>query len=182
MPDDVLRQDGIGGDDGLDRLWTPYRMAYIRGENKPADDSSTECPFCRIGASSDDESVLVAHRGETAYVVLNLYPYAPGHLMVCPYRHVADYTDLDEAETHEVAALTQTAMRTLRAVSQVQGFNVGMNQGAAAGAGIAAHLHQHVVPRWVGDQNFMPIIGRTKTLPQLLTETRALVSEAWGSA
>jgi ATP adenylyltransferase len=102
--------------------------------------------------------------------------------MVCPYRHVADYTDLDEAETHEIAALTQTAMRTLRAVSRVQGFNVGMNQGAAAGAGIAAHLHQHVVPRWVGDQNFMPIIGRTKTLAQLLTETRTLVAEAWGSA
>jgi ATP adenylyltransferase len=181
MPD-VLHQDGIGEGDGLDRLWTPYRMAYIRGENKPSDDTSAECPFCRIGASHDDEAVLVAHRGETAYVVLNLYPYAPGHLMVCPYRHVADYTDLEEAETREVAALTQTAMRTLRAVSQVQGFNVGMNQGAAAGAGIAAHLHQHVVPRWVGDQNFMPIIGRTKTLPQLLTETRALVAEAWSSA
>jgi ATP adenylyltransferase len=180
--DEVLRQDGIGDDDGLDRLWTPYRMAYIRGENKPTDDSSEECPFCRIGASRDDEAVLVAHRGETAYVVLNLYPYAPGHLMVCPYRHVADYTDLDEAETHEVADLTRTAMRTLRAVSRVQGFNVGMNQGSAAGAGIAAHLHQHVVPRWVGDQNFMPIIGRTKTLAQLLTETRALVAEAWGSA
>jgi ATP adenylyltransferase len=179
--DEVLRQDGIGEDDGLDRLWTPYRMAYIRGENKPIGDSSDECPFCRIGVSQDDEAMLVAHRGETAYVVLNLYPYAPGHLMVCPYRHVADYTDLDEAETHEIAALTQTAMRTLRAVSRVQGFNVGMNQGAAAGAGIAAHLHQHVVPRWVGDQNFMPIIGRTKTLAQLLTETRTLVAEAWGS-
>jgi ATP adenylyltransferase len=157
-------------------------MAYIRGENKPVGDSPEECPFCRIGAGQDDEAMLVAHRGETAYVVLNLYPYAPGHLMVCPYRHVADYTDLDEAETHEIAALTQTAMRTLRAVSRVQGFNVGMNQGAAAGAGIAAHLHQHVVPRWVGDQNFMPIIGRTKTLAQLLTETRTLVAEAWGSA
>jgi ATP adenylyltransferase len=181
VSDEVVHQDGIGEDDELDRLWTPYRMAYIRGENKPADGSSAECPFCRIGANPDDEAVLVAHRGETAYVVLNLYPYAPGHLMVCPYRHVADYTELDEAETHEVAALTQAAMRTLRAVSQVQGFNVGMNQGAAAGAGIAAHLHQHVVPRWVGDQNFMPIIGRTKTLPQLLTETRALVAEAWGS-
>jgi len=182
MPDEVLHQDGIGVTDELDRLWTPYRMAYIRGENKPADDSAGECPFCRIGASTDDESVLVVHRGETAYVVLNLYPYAPGHLMVCPYRHVADYTDLDDAETREVAELTRTAMRTLRSVSHAQGFNIGMNQGAAAGAGIAAHLHQHVVPRWVGDQNFMPIIGRTKTLPQLLTETRALVAGAWGSA
>ena len=173
---DSLHQDGVGEADGLDRLWTPYRMAYVRGENKPADDSSGECPFCRIAAASDDEAVLVVHRGSTAYVVLNLYPYSPGHLMVCPYRHVADYTDLDEAETDEVARLTQSAMRTLRAVSQVQGFNIGMNQGAAGGAGVAAHLHQHVVPRWSGDQNFMPIIGRTKTLPELLTDTRALLA------
>jgi ATP adenylyltransferase len=180
--DEVLRQDGIGDDDGLDRLWTPYRMAYIRGENKPADDSAGECPFCRIGASHDDEAMLVVHRGEAAFVVLNLYPYAAGHLMVCPYRHVADYTDLDDAEVREIAELTRTAMRTVRAVSHAQGFNIGMNQGSAAGAGIAAHLHQHVVPRWVGDQNFMPIIGHTKTLPQLLSETRSLFAEAWGRA
>jgi ATP adenylyltransferase len=179
---DVLRQDGVGEHDELDRLWTPYRIGYIRGENKPADSSAGQCPFCRIGASHDDESVLVVHRGRTAYAVLNLYPYAPGHLMICPYRHVADYTDLDEPETREVAELTQRAMRALRSVSQAQGFNIGMNQGAVAGAGIAAHLHQHVVPRWSGDQNFMPIIGRTKTLPQLLTETRTLLAEAWASA
>jgi ATP adenylyltransferase len=179
--DGELHQDGIGEADQLERLWTPYRMAYIRGENKPSDDSAGECPFCRIAASHDDEAMLVVHRGETAYAVLNLYPYAAGHLMVCPYRHVADYTDLHDEETHEIAALTQTAMRTLRSVSRAQGFNLGMNQGAAAGAGIAAHLHQHVVPRWVGDQNFMPIVGRTKTLPQLLSETRALVAKAWGA-
>jgi ATP adenylyltransferase len=178
-PGEVLHQDGIGVTDELDRLWTPYRMAYIRGENKPEDDSAGECPFCRIGASSDDEAVLVVHRGETAYVVLNLYPYAPGHLMVCPYRHVADYTDLDDAETDEVARLTQAAMRTLRSVSQAQGFNIGMNQGAAAGAGIAAHLHQHVVPRWGGDANFIAVVGQTKVIPQLLSETRALLAGAW---
>ena len=179
MSDEVLHQDGIGVTDELDRLWTPYRMAYIRGESKPADDSAGECPFCRIGASPDDESVLVVHRGEAAYAVLNLYPYAPGHLMVCPYRHVADYTDLDDPETREIAELTKAAMRTLRAVSQAQGFNIGMNQGPVAGAGIAAHLHQHVVPRWLGDQNFMPIIGQTKTLPELLQDTRSLLAEAW---
>jgi ATP adenylyltransferase len=179
--DDVLRQDGIGEHDELDRLWTPYRMAYIRGENKPMDASAGQCPFCRIGASEDDQAALVVHRGRTAYVVLNLYPYAPGHLMICPYRHVADYTDLDDAETAEVAELTQRSMRVLRSVSQAQGFNIGMNQGAVAGAGIAAHLHQHVVPRWSGDQNFMPIIGRTKTLPQLLTDTRTLLAEAWAT-
>ena len=122
---------------------------------------------------------LLVHRGETAYAVLNLYPYSPGHLMVCPYRHVADYTELTEQETDELARLTQTAMRVIRSVSGAHGFNIGMNQGAVAGAGIAAHLHQHVVPRWAGDQNFMPIIGRTKTLPQLMSETRQLLADAW---
>jgi ATP adenylyltransferase len=176
---ELLVQDGVGEPDGLERLWTPHRMAYIQGENKPQDASSGECPFCRIPAL-DDEQSLIVHRGEVSYAVLNLYPYSPGHLMVCPYRHVADYTDLDDAETAEVAALTKTAMRTVREVSGAHGFNLGMNQGAIAGAGIAAHLHQHVVPRWGGDQNFMPIIGRTRTLAQLLTDTRALLAQAWG--
>ena len=114
--------------------------------------------------------------------MLNLYPYSPGHLMVCPYRHVADYTETTDAETAEIADLTRQAIRVLRAVSGAHGFNVGMNQGAVAGAGIAAHLHQHVVPRWRGDQNFMPIIGQTRVLPALLSDTRDLVAEAWDSA
>ncbi|MGN6252468.1 MAG: HIT family protein [Marmoricola sp.] len=173
-----MEQDGVGEPDDLERLWTPYRMAYIRGENKPADASAQECPFCRIPALPDEDGLIV-HRGEAAYVVLNLYPYASGHLMACPYRHVADYTDLDDAETHEIAALTQQAMRVLRSVSGAHGFNLGMNQGAVAGAGIAAHLHQHVVPRWGGDQNFLPIVGRTKALPELLRETRDLLAGAW---
>ncbi|MGN6576808.1 MAG: HIT family protein, partial [Nocardioides sp.] len=135
------RQDGVGVPDELERLWTPHRMAYIRGENKPENtDAGDGCPFCRIPALSDEDSLIV-HRGETAYAVLNLYPYSPGHLMVCPYRHVADYTELDEDETAEIAALTQTAMRTVREVSGAHGFNLGMNQGAVAGAGVAAHLH-----------------------------------------
>jgi ATP adenylyltransferase len=153
-------------------------MAYISGENKPTDGSAQECPFCRIPRLTD-EAGLVVHRGATAYVVLNLYPYSSGHLMVCPYRHVADYPDLTEAETSEVAALTQQAMRVIRTVSGAHGFNIGMNQGSVAGAGIAAHLHQHVVPRWGGDANFMPIIGRTKTLPQLLADTWRLLHDAW---
>jgi ATP adenylyltransferase len=173
-----LHQDGVGDPDGLERLWTPYRMAYIRGENKPADDSAGECPFCRV-PSLDDEEGLVVRRGEVAFALLNLYPYNAGHLMVCPYRHVSDYTELDDAETAEVAALTKQAMATVRAVSGAHGFNVGMNQGVVAGAGIAAHLHQHVVPRWGGDQNFLPVIGHTKALPQLLRDTRALLAEAW---
>lgn len=181
MSDEVLRQDGVGEPDSLERLWTPYRMAYIRGESKPEDPSAEQCPFCRIPQMSD-EAGLVVHRGRLAYVVLNLYPYAPGHVMVCPYRHIAEYVETTEAEAAEMAALTKRAVEVMRAVSAADGFNIGMNQGEAGGAGIAAHLHQHVVPRWVGDQNFMPIIGRTKTLPQLLADTRSLFAQAWAGS
>ena len=174
-----LRQHGVGLPDHLDRLWTPHRMAYIRGESKPADASTGECPFCRVPGQEDPDS-LVVHRGERAFAVLNLYPYAPGHLMVCPYRHIADWTETTEDEVVEIGGLLRTAMHTIRGVSQAKGFNIGMNQGAVAGAGIAAHLHQHVVPRWPGDQNFMPIIGHTKTLPELLSDTRSLLAQAWG--
>ncbi|MEO6512926.1 MAG: HIT domain-containing protein [Nocardioides sp.] len=173
-------QDGVGDPDGLERLWTPYRMAYIRGENKPADASAEECPFCRI-PTLEDAPGLVVRRGESAYVLLNLYPYAAGHVMVCPYRHIADYTEVTDEESDEIAVLTRAAMRTVRAVSHAEGFNIGMNQGSAGGAGIRAHLHQHVVPRWVGDANFMPIIGRTKMLPELLQETRSLLADGWVS-
>ena len=112
-------------------------------------------------------------------MVLNLFQYNPGHLLVCPYRHVADYTDLTSTETAELAALTQRAIAVMRQVSAPAGFNLGMNQGSVAGAGIAAHLHQHVVPRWMGDANFMPIVGRTKPLPQLLGDTRDRLAAAW---
>jgi ATP adenylyltransferase len=168
-----------GEPDELDRLWTPHRMAYIKGEDRATDhDQPTGCPFCRAPSRPEDESLIVA-RGELVFAVLNLYPYNPGHLMICPYRHIADYTDLTDAETAEVARFTQTAMRTIRKVSGAHGFNLGMNQGAVAGAGIAAHLHQHIVPRWGGDTNFMPVVGRTKVLPQLLTDTRNLLAEVW---
>ena len=177
-PGETEHQDGAGESDGLDRLWTPHRMAYIRGENKPADETPGECPFCRIPKLEDAEG-LVVHRGTHAYAVLNLYPYSPGHLMVCPYRHIADYTETTDEEAAEMAGLTRDAMRVVRSVSSAQGFNIGMNQGVVAGAGIAAHLHQHVVPRWSGDQNFMPMIARTRTLPELLQETRDLLAEAW---
>jgi ATP adenylyltransferase len=177
----AIRQDGIGEPDALERLWTPYRMAYIRGENKPTDPSAAVCPFCRIPTLPDADGLIV-HRGELAYVVLNLYPYAPGHVMVCPYRHVAEYAETTSAEAAEMADLTKTAVRVMRGVSAAAGFNIGMNQGEAGGAGIAAHLHQHIVPRWIGDQNFMPIIAGTRTLPQLLTDTRELIADAWPRA
>jgi len=171
--------DFAGVPDAFQRLWTPHRMAYLGGQDKPVDREAGEgCPFCRIPTLSDEVGLVVA-RGEVAYVVLNIYPYNSGHLLVCPYRHVADYTELTEAEVAEVAALTRTAMRVVREVSAPQGFNLGMNQGDVAGAGIAAHLHQHVVPRWGGDSNFLPIVGRSRALPELLSDTRARLSAAW---
>jgi ATP adenylyltransferase len=178
-PAELVEQDGAGEPDGFQRLWTPHRMAYIKGENKPSDGAAgDECPFCRIPHLSDEDGLIVA-RGELVYAVLNLYPYNGGHLMVVPYRHVADYTELDLAETAELGAFTKHAMAALRSASGAQGFNIGMNQGSVAGAGIAAHLHQHVVPRWGGDTNFMPVVGHTKVLPQLLGETRKLLADAW---
>jgi ATP adenylyltransferase len=170
IPDDIAP-------DGLQRLWMPHRMAYIKGEGKPAEGSS-ECPFCEIPKMTDADGLIVA-RGTDVYVVLNLYPYNSGHLMVVPYRHVADYTDLHDAETAELANFTKRSMIALRTASQAQGFNIGMNMGSVAGAGIAAHLHQHVVPRWGGDANFMPVVGRTKVLPQLLADTRVILADAW---
>jgi ATP adenylyltransferase len=160
----------------FEHLWTPYRMAYIRGEGKPT--GAHDCPFCVIPTLSDEDGLIVA-RGSTVYAVLNLYPYNAGHLMVVPYRHVPDYTDLTTDEVAELGALTQTAMRVVREVSGAHGFNIGMNQGSVAGAGIADHLHQHAVPRWGGDTNFMPVIGLTRVLPQVLSETRDLLAEAW---
>ncbi|WP_040438134.1 HIT family protein [Aestuariimicrobium kwangyangense] len=167
-----------GVPDSFQRLWTPYRMAYIQGENKPADSSVGECPFCRIPDGTDEDG-LVVRRGERCFVVLNLYPYNSGHLLVCPYRHVSDLTELTTSEAAELTLLSQRAMTTLRAVSHPAGFNLGLNQGVVAGAGIAAHLHQHVVPRWQGDSNFLPIIGRTRALPQLLGEARQLLADGW---
>jgi ATP adenylyltransferase len=161
--------------DEWQRIWMPERLAYIQGEGK-----QEGCPFCVVPKLPDDDALIVA-RGTTAYVVLNLYPYNSGHLMVVPFRHVADYPDLTPEETAELAELTQTAMQVLREASGAQGFNIGMNQGIVAGAGIAAHLHQHVVPRWGGDTNFMPVIARTKVLPQLLRDSRQLLADAWRS-
>jgi ATP adenylyltransferase len=176
---DVQWSEVVGEPDGFGRLWTPHRLAYIKGENKPTGTGADDgCPFCRIPALPDEEG-LILRRGAVAFGVLNLYPYNGGHLMVVPYRHVADYTELTAAEVAELAELTRQSLRALRTASGAQGFNVGMNLGQVAGAGIAAHLHQHVVPRWGGDTNFMPVVGHTKVLPQLLAQTWAALREAW---
>lgn len=160
------------------RLWTPHRMVYIGGQDKPKDASVSQCPFCAAPGRADEET-LVVHRGESAYVLMNLYPYNTGHLLVCPYRHFPDWTQATVQERAEIGALTARAMEVVRHVAHPHGFNLGMNQGEVAGAGISAHLHQHVVPRWTGDANFMPLIGRTKPVPQLLGEQRELLAQAW---
>ncbi len=169
-------QRGAGLQDAFARLYTPHRMAYIKGEGKPAGEG--DCPFCTIPGLPDADGLVVA-RGERCYAVLNLYPYNSGHLMVVPFRHVAGYEELRPEEAAEVAGMTQHALRALRHASGAQGFNVGMNLGVVGGAGIAAHLHQHVVPRWGGDTNFMPVVGHTRVLPQLLPDTRDLLARAW---
>lgn len=168
------------GADAWDRLWTPHRMPYLKGGGKPATaEAGDDCPFCAAPKHVDDADSLVVALGERVYAVLNLFPYNSGHLLICPYRHVPDYTDLDAAEVTELGAFTQEGMRVLREVARPHGFNIGMNQGSAAGAGIAAHLHQHIVPRWGGDTNFLPVVGGTKTIPALLADTRELLAEAW---
>lgn len=161
--------------DSFQRLWTPHRLVYIENGQQPEDDA---CPFCRA-PELDDEQALIVARGRTAYVLLNLYPYNSGHLLVCPYRHIATYDEASPEEVAEIGELTQTAMRVLTATSGCHGFNIGMNQGRIAGAGIAAHLHQHVVPRWALDSNFFPIVAQTKAVPRLLGEVREEIARAW---
>jgi ATP adenylyltransferase len=155
-------------------------MAYIKGDEERVEG----CLFCVLpgrGAECDRDSLIV-HRGELAYVMLNAYPYNPGHLMAVPYRHEPELEGLTRAELYEVADLCQRAVRALRASSGPDGFNVGFNLGGFAGAGIAEHLHQHVVPRWDGDTNFMTVTGSTRVLPELLEETYERLRPAFASA
>ena len=161
--------------DAFQRLWTPHRLVYIQQGQQPAEE---QCPFCLAPSLSDEESLIVK-RGEHAFVLLNLFPYNSGHLLVCPYRHVDTYDKATTVEVAEIAFLTQQAMTALQNSAGNQGFNIGMNQGEVAGAGIAAHLHQHIVPRWNNDANFFPIIAQTKALPKLLGDARSEIAAAW---
>ena len=178
--DPVLEpRDGVGTPDRFRRLWTPHRLAYITSASASAADHG--CPFCRIPTLPDGDGLVIA-RDEAVYAVLNLHPYNPGHLMVVPYRHVAGLEELDPAESAGLMTVTRTALRALRAVSAPHAFNVGLNLGEVAGGSLADHLHQHVVPRWGGDANFIAVVGQTKVIPQLLTETRDLLAAAWPAA
>ena len=150
------------------RIWAPWRLEYVKDASK---DSAEECIFCAKPAEDDDEANLIVHRGERAFVILNLFPYTNGHLMIAPYEHVATIQGLDAETLAEVIALTQRAMSGLEERYSPHGYNVGFNQGRVAGAGVEHHIHMHVVPRWGGDTNFMPVLADTRVMPQSLEES-----------
>ncbi|WP_449277355.1 HIT family protein [Leucobacter sp. GX24907] len=173
--EDLGSSGAVGDPDDIQRLWVPHRMVYVSDHHQPG---RSDCPFCAAQQREDDDALIIA-RGRSAYVLLNLFPYNNGHMLVCPTRHVSQYDEATPEEVAEIGELTQTAMRVAREVLGCHGFNIGMNQGEMAGAGIAAHLHQHIVPRWASDANFFPIIAKTKALPQLLGDVRERLAAAW---
>jgi ATP adenylyltransferase len=159
----------------MEQLWAPWRMQYISKANEVAGEG---CIFCVFPAEKNDEERLILHRGERAYLILNAYPYSNGHLMVTPYRHTADLNDLDDAEMLEMMALTRMAVNLLKKAFRPDGFNIGINMGRVAGAGIADHVHIHVVPRWSGDTNFMPVLGDVRVIPESLQAVYGALKQA----
>jgi len=157
----------------LKQLWAPWRLEYVQSA-----DQVEGCVFCRA-AEGDDEEQLVVHRGERAFVLLNKFPYASGHLLVAPYRHGADFGELADAEALEVHRLAADGLEALRAAYGPEGFNLGWNMGRVAGAGIVDHGHLHVVPRWGGDTNFMPVLADVRVIPEHLVATRRKLVDAW---
>jgi ATP adenylyltransferase len=155
------------------QLWAPWRLEYIE-----QGDEQDGCIFCRA-AEADDEAAVVVRRGQEAFVLLNKFPYASGHLMVAPYRHVGDFVELTDVEALEVHRLAGQGIGALAQVYEPQGFNLGWNLGRVAGAGVTDHVHLHVVPRWLGDTNFMPVLADVKVLPEHLAESRRKLAEAW---
>jgi ATP adenylyltransferase len=154
-------------------LWAPWRLEYIEQA-----DEQTGCLFC-AALDGDDEAALVVHRGDRAFVLLNKFPYSSGHVMVAPARHVGEFGELADEEALEVHRLAASALGALAATYEPQGYNLGWNIGRIAGAGVVDHVHLHVVPRWAGDTNFMPVLADVKVLPEHLVQTRRRLAEAW---
>jgi ATP adenylyltransferase len=150
------------------RIWAPWRLEYVKDASKDSEDT---CIFCVALEGGDDEANLIVHRGERAFVILNKFPYTNGHLMVAPYEHVATLPEVDAETLAEMMALTQRGMAALEERYSPHGYNVGFNQGRVAGAGVEHHIHMHVVPRWGGDTNFMPVLGDTRVMPQTLEQS-----------
>jgi ATP adenylyltransferase len=159
------------------RLFSPWRKPYI--DRNKATEKAKGCVFCAALAMPDSPENLIVQRGEQAFVILNRYPYTSGHLMVLPKQHAARLDQVDKATRAEMMELLNQAVAVLTATYKPEGFNLGANLGAAAGAGIEEHLHLHAVPRWTGDTNFMPVVGQTRVLPELLEETWQRVRAAW---
>ena len=157
----------------MERLWSPWRMEYILSEK------GERCIFCDKIADDDDQANYILHRGAKCYVMLNIYPYNNGHLMVSPYRHVPGPEQLEEDELTEMMLMVNRSLKALRQAMHPNGFNMGINIGKAAGAGIEGHAHIHVVPRWQGDTNFMPALSQTRVIPELLDETYRKLKAAW---
>jgi ATP adenylyltransferase len=158
------------------QLWAPWRLEYIQSA-----DEQEECLFC-TAPDGDDEEMLIVHRGRRAFVLLNKFPYASGHVMVAPYRHLGDFAGLEDDEALEIHRLGGQAMGALAQTFAPQGYNAGWNLGRIAGAGIVDHVHLHVVPRWAGDTNFMPVLADVKVIPEHLLETRRKLADAWPRA
>lgn len=152
---------------GFAKIWAPWRMEYIR---MPQEEKPKGCIFCNKPKNKNDQEDLILYRGEKVFVIMNRYPYNNGHLMVVPYRHLSDYGALSAEELNEIGRVTQICIEVLKSTMQPQGFNVGFNLGESAGAGIAEHIHQHIVPRWTGDTNFMPVLCHTKVMVDGLNE------------
>jgi ATP adenylyltransferase len=155
----------------LDRLYTPWRFDYIKGASGEKTGHGDACVFCSIASRGDDEAVFILHRARLNFVVLNIYPYTSGHLMIVPFEHTADFAGLSVETTSEMMELAKRAQVALEEIYRPHGFNLGMNLGQAAGAGVTDHLHLHVLPRWSGDVNFMTTVGDTRVLPEDLGAT-----------
>jgi len=168
----------------MEHLWTPWRMKYLQGDDQPSGEGSSGCIFCHAPAENRgcDFDNLIVRRGERAFVILNRYPYNNGHLMVVPYLHTPTLEQLDTETLGELMALVKQSLAVLRAIYNPQAFNLGMNIGEAAGAGIAEHVHFHVVPRWGGDTNYMTVVGGTRVIPEDLAETCRRLCTAWPGA